>query len=92
MAFSVRFFVIKYLILNYIAGTRRENRNKEHCNSQTTCNLISSFNKDLNKSIPFCNQEMPGFAAYLQCFPTLKAPTLGPCCVLHTSKIPLLGA
>lgn len=29
---------------------------------------------------------------YLQYFPTLKAPTRGPCCVLHTSRMPLLGA
>lgn len=30
--------------------------------------------------------------SYLQYFPTLKAPTRGPCCVLQTSRIPLLGA
>lgn len=29
---------------------------------------------------------------YRQCFPTVKAPTRGPCCIPHTSRIPLRGA
>lgn len=39
--------------------------------------------------------EQPRFGSccsYLQCLPTLKAPTLGPCFIAHTSRIPLRGA
>lgn len=33
-----------------------------------------------------------GVLPYLQCLPTVKAPTRGPCCMAHTSRIPLRGA
>lgn len=78
----------KSLVLPLVSvgkSTLKFSQSSVKCKSATRENTTESHSEVERPSFRSCS-------SYLQCLPTLKAATLGPCFIAHTSKIPLRGA